>query len=361
MTVAALDLPTAWTAAQLRADESWQFHIDKPAHDELVNAVRAVYQPRRSLFDYQRSEIDLGRAWPIIEAALNEAYLGRGLALVDGLPTEELDEREFEFLSWAIGLHIGVARPQGKASQYLSAVRDAGTDYRAATGRGYSSNAKLDFHVDGADITTLSCYNTARSGGQSLITSSVSAWNQMVRERPDLAEVLLTDFYFSRQGEQADDETPFYGQPIVDFAQGRLFMKWNRNRVMSAQKLDGVPKLSAQQIEAMEALDEILWREELMYTMYLQPGTLQILNNFDMLHSRTTFVDFDEPHKRRLLHRLWLVPPNAIRMPASWEPFFRCVEPSSVRGGIRGHQFNSECRAFDHRQAAVHGMQVLDH
>ena len=58
-------------------------------------------------------------------------------------------------MNWAIGLHTGVARPQGKASQYISPVRDAGVDYRAASGRGYSSNAKLDFHVDGADLATL--------------------------------------------------------------------------------------------------------------------------------------------------------------------------------------------------------------
>ena len=53
-----------------------------------------------------------------------------------GLPREALGEAEFELLNWAIGLHAGVARPQGKASQYISAVRDAGTDYRSAGGRG---------------------------------------------------------------------------------------------------------------------------------------------------------------------------------------------------------------------------------
>ena len=39
-----------------------------------------------------------------------------------------------------------------------------GTNYRASNGRGYSSNAKLDFHVDGADLTTLICFNKAKSG-----------------------------------------------------------------------------------------------------------------------------------------------------------------------------------------------------
>ena len=68
------------------------------------------------------------------------------------MPREELNHEEFRLLSWVIGLKTGVARPQGN-SQYISAVRDVGTDYRAANGRGYSSNAELDFHVDVADLT----------------------------------------------------------------------------------------------------------------------------------------------------------------------------------------------------------------
>src|SRR5438309_37556 len=82
-------------------------------------------------------------AGPGVAAAFDEAMSGGGIALVRGLPRDALSEGEFELLTWAIGLHAGVARPQGKASQYLSAVRNAGTDYRSATGRGYSSNAEL--------------------------------------------------------------------------------------------------------------------------------------------------------------------------------------------------------------------------
>ena len=81
-----------------------------------------------------------------------------------------------------------VERPQGLASQYISAVRDVGTNYRAANGRGYSSNAELDFHVDVADLTILTCYNKAKSGGQSMISSGVTAQNYLIEERPDLAD-----------------------------------------------------------------------------------------------------------------------------------------------------------------------------
>jgi hypothetical protein len=274
------------------------------------------------------------------------------------LPRAGLSEKEFEFLNWAIGLHTGVARPQGKATQYISPVRDAGTDYRSASGRGYSSNAKLDFHVDGADLVTLGCYNAARSGGMSMVTSSLAALAVLEAERPDLAEVSRANFYFSRQNEQAEDEGPYYGQPLYDEADGRIFCKWNRNRVQSAQRIDGVPQLTPAQRETMDVLDGILQRPDLMFTMHLEPGDLQILNNHVMLHSRTDFVDFDEPERKRLLCRLWLAPPDGVRLPESWKDFFRSIDPGTVRGGIRGHGYSAACRDFEARQAADLGMST---
>ncbi len=356
MTESIASSPAAWRAADLKTDPGWILALDDAARADLARAVKQARDPDRSLFDYTRDEFDLGAGWPVIAAAFDEAHHGRGLALVRGLPREGMSEEEFELLNWAIGLHAGVARPQGKATQYISQVRDAGTDYRSVTGRGYSSNAELDFHVDGADLATLACYNKSRSGGQSMITSAVTAHERLAAERPDLAQLMYRDFHFSRQGEQAPDEGPFYGQPIFEEADGRLFAKWNRNRVQSAQKIEGVPPLTDAQREAMDVLDAILRRPDLMFTMYLEPGDLQIMNNHVMLHSRTNFVDYDEPARKRLLYRLWLAPPDSVRLPESWKHFYRSVEPGAVRGGIRGHCYDDACAAFDRRQAAALGM-----
>ena len=352
------DSPAAWRVADLASDTSWIFHIDDAARAQVLRAVDAAYDPDKSLFDYTREDFDLGPAWDVIARAIAEAHHGRGFALVRGMPRAGLGELQFELMNWAVGLHAGVARPQGLMSQYISPVRDAGTDYRAASGRGYSSNAQLDFHADGADLVTLACYNTARAGGQSMVSSSISAREELIAQRPDLARIAHQDFYFSRQSEQAPDEEPFYGQPLFDIEDGRVFGKWNRNRVQSAQKLEGVPPLTPAQRETMDVLDAILCRADLMFTMDLQPGDLQILNNHVMLHSRTGFVDFDEPAHKRLLSRLWLAPPDSVRLPGSWWPFYRSVQPGSVRGGIRGHHHDHGCQDFDRRQAAALGMSL---
>jgi len=350
--------PWAWTAAELDSDTSWIETLDDAARHDLIGAVRKAWDPAKTLFDYRRADFDLGRAWAPITRCLSEVKEARGFALLRGLPRDGLSAEEFELLTWAIGLHIGVARPQGKASQYLSAVRDAGTAYRSSRGRGYSSAAELDFHTDSADIVLLSCYNAAKSGGESMVSSSVTAHNVMVRERPDLAAVLRENLYFSRQQEEAPDEAPFYPNPIWDEADGILCSKWNRNRVISAQKIAGVPALTPTQHEALDLLDDILRRERLMYATYLRPGDMQMLNNHVTLHSRTAFEDHDDPALRRCLFRLWLSPPGWPTLPESWRPAYGAVEAGTVRGGIIGQAYDETRLAYERRQAAEFGMRV---
>ena len=348
--------PAEWDSASLSADQGWLFQLDEAARADLLAAVKRAYDPARTLFSYSREEFDLGRAEAPIRAAVRETFDGRGISLLRGMPRDELSEQEFEFLTWGIGLHLGVARPQSKASQYISQVRNIGTDYRSPTGRGYSSNAELDFHTDGADLIVLTCYNQARAGGMSMCSSSLTAHNILLREAPALLELLYGAFNYSRQAEQAPGEAPHFTCPIYGVAEDRLFGRWVRNRVEQAQKLPDVPQLNARQREALDLLDAVVRRPALMYPFFLQPGDMQLLHNHTSLHSRTEFEDHDEPEKRRLLYRLWLAPPNSRRLPPGWVEPYKSCEPGAVRGGIRGQDWNAEKQGYERRQAAALGM-----
>jgi len=215
-----------------------------------------------------------------------------------------------------------VARPQDKQSRYMNKVMDVGTVYRSAGGRGYSSNAELDFHVDGSDVVLLSCYNQAPEGGDSMCSSAVTALIQMQNERPDLAAVLFELFYFSRQSEQSEGKSPIMVMPIYGEHDGNLFCFWNRNRVEQGQKLPGVPKLTDKQREATDLLDQILRRPDVMYCMRLEPGDLQILSNHTALHSRTEFQDYPDPARKRTLYRLWISTPDGPELPPKWSEFY---------------------------------------
>ncbi|MEM8743194.1 MAG: TauD/TfdA family dioxygenase [Pseudomonadota bacterium] len=352
------DTPAAWHSEDLTNDQSWIYRIDDAAARQMALEVKTSFEPDRPLFDYRLEDFSFDPGMAKIRAAFKEAEIGRGFALVKGLPRPLLSANEYRTLVWGIGLHLGVPRPQGKATQYISEVRAAGGVYRAAGGRGYNTNSGLDFHVDGCDVVALACFNAAKSGGKSLVSSSVSAWHALTSENPDLAKVATDTFYFSRNQEEAPDENAYYGQPLFDFEEGRLFAKWNRNRVRTAQDIDGVPPLTAEQRKCADFLDEILVRPQNMFSMSLEPGDLQFMNNHLMLHSRTAFEDFAEPERQRLLYRLWIAPPSSVALPKTWKAYFRSTVPGSVRGGIRGHNHDKTCLDFEGRQAKAHGMTM---
>ncbi|MBK6007130.1 TauD/TfdA family dioxygenase [Ramlibacter ginsenosidimutans] len=348
---------SAWMAADLGHDMGWVTRLDAQESAHMASVVRAAMRPGQPLLAYRRGDFPFGeRLLAPIRRAFDEAQHGRGVALVQGLPRDGLNPEEFELLTWGIGLHFGVARPQDRHSRYMNKVMDAGTVYRSAGGRGYSSNAELDFHVDGSDVVLLSCYNQAPVGGDSMCSSAATAFRILCRERQDLAQVLQQPFRFSRQGEQVEGKPPVHVNPVFAEHEGELFCFWNRNRVINATRLADGGELTPLQQEAIDLLDAILRRPEVMYLMRLQPGDLQILNNYTVLHSRTEFQDGADPARKRMLFRLWLATPEGRALPPAWAGFFGDTRPGTVRGGVHGFQYDEQCEAFDARQAAELGM-----
>lgn len=69
------------------------------------------------------------------------------------------------------------------------------------------------------------------------------------------------------------------------------------------------------QREALEAVQEIANRPELMLTMDFQEGDIQFINNHTMMHAREAYEDYDEPGHRRHLLRMWIAVPDAKRRP----------------------------------------------
>lgn len=354
--------PAAWTVAEVEADRGWIYRLLTSEGAELIAAVRAAAQKAgpvdKPILDWKREDFALEKSVPTLAAAFREVRDGRAMALVKNLPRAGVTPVEFRLMTWAIGLHFGVARPQNRASDYITEVKDAGMAYRSPTGRGYNSKAELDFHVDGSDVVLLSCYNQAPVGGMSVCASAATAFEVVKAERPDYAEALTTDYTFSRNGEQSDGEEPWYAAPVCTTRDGRVFCKWNRNRIQNAQKIEGVPPLTARQREAMEYFDTVLRRPENMFCMHLEPGDLQILCNQTMLHSRTSFEDHPDDGKKRTLYRLWLARPDSRRLPDSWAVFYGTSEAGTVRGGMKGHQYDDVRRNFDARQATAMGMKA---
>jgi hypothetical protein len=57
---------------------------------------------------------------------------------------------------------------------------------------------------------------------------------------------------------------------------------------------------------ALDYMDGLINRDDLRLDMMLEPGDMQLINNYTTLHARTEFVDYPEPDRRRWMVRLWL-------------------------------------------------------
>ena len=67
-----------------------------------------------------------------------------------------------------------------------------------------------------------------------------------------------------------------------------------------------VGKLTPEQIQAIEFLEEILDDSEQVATYALDSGDMMFSNNRWLIHDRTLFEDFEDEKLKRLLLRTWI-------------------------------------------------------
>jgi hypothetical protein len=231
---------------------------------------------------------------------------GRGFLLVRGVPVERYGERDATLAYWGLGLHLGRPVTQNAAGDLLGHVRDVGIERRDPTVRLYKTRERLGFHTDGADLIGLLCLRPAKSGGTSRIASSAAIYNEILRRRPDLVPVLYQPFPFDRNGEEPPGQPPFFSIPLCRSAEGWLRMFYIGWYVRDSQRHPGAPRLSAQQREAIDLIDEIASDPSVHLDMEFRPGDIQWLKNSVILHARTEYEDHPEPSRKRHLLRLWL-------------------------------------------------------
>jgi len=184
----------------------------------------------------------------------------------------------------------------------------------SATTRFYHTDRAAPFHVDGADVVGLMCVRGAMEGGASLLVSSTSIHNEIVRRRPDLVPLLYEPLWFDHRGEHnAVTGQPYWVTSIAGWTGTKLSIMYLRSFLESAQRYEGAPPLSDAHRELFDLIDALADSPELRLSMDFAPGDVQWLNNHVTLHSRTSFKDWPEAERRRWLLRLWLNFPQAER------------------------------------------------
>jgi hypothetical protein len=339
---AALAGPMVWRGEDLARSTGWIRAVTPAEVEELDAALRAVQRRGLDRSTMTRDDFPipgLARSLADVSAELED---GRGLVLLRRIPVERY--REDELRTVYLGLHLGTPRYQNAQGELIGDVRDENRLYGAVhevdpakpgeprTSRNKARSAgPLRFHTDRTDVVTLLCVRPAARGGLSKVVSAPAVHNAILSRRPDLHALLCAPYYHSREGE-AGGRQRYYAMPIFGMRDGRFTSQYSRTFVESAQGLPGVPRLTAAQNEALDLWAEVC--EELCFSMELQAGDLQLLNNHVVYHARTTYEDDPRPGHDRFLMRLWLSTPNSRALPGGFEALWGAIEAGALRGGI---------------------------
>jgi hypothetical protein len=233
-----------------------------------------------------------------------------------------------------VGLLFGRPVSQTKKGNLVARVEDLGLALTSPAVRGHQTSAELPFHCDRADRVLLLCVRTARSGGRSRVVSSIALAEAMWAEAPAFAERLHHQLPQDRRGEEAPGEPPYSCMPIFSERNGVFVARYLRRFIHDSQRHPDAPRLTSDDIAALDKLDALIERDGMALEMPFEPGDIQILNNNVILHSRTAFEDYDEPDRRRLLLRVWLSHRSARPLPESFAELYGTTDAGAYRGGV---------------------------
>ncbi|MGB0630007.1 MAG: TauD/TfdA family dioxygenase [Alphaproteobacteria bacterium] len=300
--------PAVWTGADMAGRDDWIYALtadDLAALKDTASSIRArIGDDPDGLLDVDTSTVDLGAIAAPMSEIVHQLRDGRGFQLIRGMPVAAWDRLDLAIAYWVIGQQIGEPLSNNPEGDMLGHVTDLGKDYENPNHRGYQTSAHMLFHTDQCDVVSLLCLQTAKSGGQSKIVSAPAVHNEMIARRPDLVEELTADMYWTKHGETAPGEDPWYRMAVVNYFEGYLTIAGGYKHIEKGHAILGNPPLTAAQKEAFALLAEL--NEELHLSMSFEIGDIQILNSHVTMHSRTSYEDWPDPDKKRRLWRLWL-------------------------------------------------------
>lgn len=307
--------PSVWKGPDMARSGEWLMRLSPADTTEIVEAVRHCEAQGLDLFDITKDDFSVPGLQSRLAGIRNELEGGRGFTVIRGLNLDQLSAESSKKVIWGLALHLGTPEPQDRRGSLLHSVTNTGQAVAtSSTIRGYETDDELNFHNDGGDAFMLLCLKTAKQGGISKLASVGALFNEILRQRPDLADVLQQPFYFDSRA-QNTNEANVQIVPIFTEYQGHLNVLYKRRYIETAQRFPEVPRLTDLQREALNLFDQLCADPAMHLAFSMEPGDIQIGNNYSILHARTKYQDYDDPAARRHLYRVWLTLENARPLP----------------------------------------------
>lgn len=320
MTLQPLETACEWRAEDVADPAAWTEVLSDAEVAEIDAALAHAKATSDDFLAIGKAQFPLPTLAKRLKAIERELIEGRGFVLIRGLPRERYSNDDLCLAYWGVGAHLGRPWPQNHKGHVLGDVTDQGKAPGDPTARGNElGQVGLEFHCDGSDLVGLLCLQTAASGGRSAVANSVALHNDLVRERPDLAAELYKPQPYDARGEQAPGRPGWYALPVFTDWNGRLFIRLIAGYIHASQRHADAPRLTPAAREALEWIRERAESGAYSVVMDFQPGDMQFIDNYHVLHGRTPYADDRAGGKVRHLKRLWLETETLADRP----PYFR--------------------------------------
>jgi len=330
-----IDHPAAWRGEELAKSSAWTMQLRDEEIDELLMAAEGIDFSETTPIDQDGPLPQLPRLGERLRQIQHDLEHASGVARIRGFPAESVPLGLAKRAMWCISRHVGTPVSQSAKGERIFSVQDAGFASNDSRARGPNTSKRLSFHTDRCDVIAFLCYRQAKSGGDNDVVSSMTIYNEMLAERPDLVATLLEPYLYQRHNVDTGNELPYVEQPVFSFFEGHFAANLLRVLIERAYAMPETPDMSPMQREALDVLEATAERPELRLTFRQNPGDILFLNNFVTLHRRTEFVDFDEAERRRHLLRVWLSMPNSRPLDPRFAGNYGVTAAGAIRGGMK--------------------------
>ena len=292
-----------WIDRNIRSIDEFAFdfstaHVNA-LHDVLVRTHR-LERDEISLVDCGHPALDTD-----LSRVLDQIQHGRGLVLLRGFPVGGETAADVERMFWILCTHLGIALSQTSMGHRLVLVQAENPKPGEQSSRGSKANQELAMHTDFCEILAMLCVRDAKEGGESHLASSLAVHNELLAMQPELLRSLYEGFPYHRRGEQPDAHEPVtpYNVPVFSSTEGHVSSFFLRNHALAGMAEIG-REPTTRELDALNKVREIAAQQQLTFRM--APGEAIIANNYTVYHSRSEFIDHDDPATKRLMVRMWL-------------------------------------------------------
>lgn len=297
---------SAWLKADLDRDQGWRDNLTRDQVADASQAVEAAMTTGKDLQDLSASDFPFLGLADHFQRWKNAVSEGFGVQLISGVPVDDWGEEKASLFFWGMGLHMGTPGVQNPEGHLLGHVMDTRRDRSDPLVRLYQTSSHINFHCDGLDIVGLLCLSEAKAGGASRIVSSVSVYNEILRQRPDLLPRLYGDFPMDKRNELAADGKGWRLVRPCRVVGGRLRTFYHMDYFASVSRHADAPPPTDDLAELMQKYEEIANDPQFWFDMELAKGDIQLVSNHTVLHGRTAYIDDEATGRQRHLLRLWL-------------------------------------------------------